>query len=322
MAVLIGANSRTYKFALGSTLLELARRGQDEVSFAALAAPYAMQLVQRAQRYPQGPTSSTSGPSDFLTVLSQESAVSQRNQAPTERLVDAAVNSMPQMVMQKFHNLRGMGEVPHRFYEIHGRGSARRVILTSDVHSVATHEAALRPELNARWSIVEACFDAEIGRQLVSSGIAVSADGCELLAPARRVTVTGAREALTGFQHGRCFYCHESLAEGFANTHVDHVYPFSLMKSGIWTGPDLNGVWNLVVACAPCNLAKSARLPQPDEVTRLLERNDAIVGSPHPLRRALQLSMRSSGTPLATSPESRRAFVRNVDLLATDRGLG
>jgi hypothetical protein len=39
------------------------------------------------------------------------------------------------------------------------------------------------------------------------------------------------------------------------------------MKSGAWIGPDLNGVRNLVVACAPCNLAKSARLPQPTEVT-------------------------------------------------------
>ena len=135
------------------------------------------------------------------------------------------------------------------------------------------------------------------------------------------MTVTGAREGLMGFQHGRCFYCHDPLAEDFRNVHVDHVYPFSLMKTGAWTGPNLNGVWNLVVACAPCNLAKSARRPLPDEVMTLLARNDAIAGWPHPLRRALQLSMRSQRGPLATSPELRQAFVRSVHLLATDRGL-
>jgi hypothetical protein len=125
-----------------------------------------------------------------------------------------------------------------------------------------------------------------------------------------------------GFQHGRCFYCHQPLPEELGSTHVDHVYPFSLMRTGAWTGPDLNGVWNLVVACAPCNLTKSARPPFSDEVARLLARNDAIAGSPHPLRRALQLSMRSRGGPLATSPELRRAFVQSVHILATDRGLG
>lgn len=318
----MGANSRTYKFALGYALLEMARQGHNEAPIAALAAPYAMQLVRRAQRYPQGPSSSMSGSADFLTVVSEESAASQREDAPTERLLDAATASMPQMVMQKFHNLRGVGEVPHRFYKVRGKGSARRVVLTADLLYVARHTAALVPELDARWSIVEACFDAGIGRHLVSSGVTVSADGREFLAPARRVTVTGAREALMGFQHGRCFYCHEPLAEEVRGVHVDHVYPFSLMTSGVWTGPDLNGVWNLVVACAPCNLAKSSRLPHPSEVANLLTRNDAVAGSPHPLRRALQLGMRSKDAPLATSPGLRRAFVQSVDGLATDRGIG
>ena len=182
MAVLMGANSRTYKFALGSALLELARRGQDSVPLNELAAPYAMHLVERAQRYPQGPTSTVSGSADFLAVLREESAASQRAGAPTERLLAAAIASMPQMVMQKFHNLRSTGEVPHRFYEVQGKGSSRRVALTADLLRVATHAGALALELDARWSIVEACFDAEIGRQLVTSGVTVSPDGLELRA--------------------------------------------------------------------------------------------------------------------------------------------
>nr|WP_028478317.1 HNH endonuclease domain-containing protein [Nocardia sp. CNY236] len=40
---------------------------------------------------------------------------------------------------------------------------------------------------------------------------------------------------------------------------VDHVFPFIWMNTGSWRGPNLNHVWNLVLACAPCNLAKSGR---------------------------------------------------------------
>ncbi|MGK5112779.1 HNH endonuclease [Geodermatophilus sp. CPCC 205506] len=259
MAVLMGANSRTYKFALGSALLDLARRGCEEASLTELAVPYAMQLVQRAGRYPQAPAGSVSSAADFLTVLHEESSTSLRHGAPTSRLLDAAVASMPQMVMKKFHNLRGVGEVGHRFYELRGLGSSRRLSLTPQMLAVARHEALLRLELDARWSIVEACFDAELGRGLLGSGVVVSADGERLLTPARRVALAGAREALIGFQHGRCFYCAEPITLDVAAVHVDHVYPFALMQSGVWEGPDLNGVWNLVVACPPCNLRKSSR---------------------------------------------------------------
>lgn len=42
------------------------------------------------------------------------------------------MKSMPAMVMQRFHNLRGDGgaEVPHRFYEVTGTPRERVVKLT------------------------------------------------------------------------------------------------------------------------------------------------------------------------------------------------
>ncbi|MCZ0974410.1 hypothetical protein O1L55_30410 [Streptomyces albulus] len=48
MAVLMGRNSRTYKFALGHALLQLAGQGRAEVSLADLAVPYALSLAERA----------------------------------------------------------------------------------------------------------------------------------------------------------------------------------------------------------------------------------------------------------------------------------
>lgn len=320
MAVLMGANSRTYKFALGSALLQCALEGRDVVTLPELAIPYVLGLAARAERYPQGPPSSVAGERDFLSLLKTDGGPSLHDAQPTERLVQAAIESLPGMVMQKFHNLRGVGAVEHRFYELEGKAAARRVVLRPELKAVATHASSLKDELEARWSVVETCFDATIGRDLIRTGVVVSPDGQQLLAPVRRVAVASARAALIGFQHGRCFCCQAAADDGSLSLHVDHVYPFSLMRTGSWSGPDLNGVWNLVVACAACNMAKSARLPTPAEVSRLLQRNEAVAGSPHPLRRALELSMSASGGSPATTPEARSAFLRAIDTLATDRG--
>lgn len=317
MAVLMGANARTYKFALGSAILELATAGREAVTHEELAVPYALRLAERAAAHPQGPGSSVRGESDFLAVLKQEGPPTLATGRPTERLLAAAAASMPGMVMQKFHNIRGTGELAHRFYEMAGRGAQRRVILTTASRDALQHQSLLAEELSARWSIVECCFDAGIGRQLVQRGVVLGADGSALVAPVRRVAVASARSGLVGFQHGRCFYC-GSPVEHLADVHVDHVYPFMLMRSRSWRGPELNGVWNLVVACVPCNLAKSARLPTESEVRRLISRNDAIAGSPHPLRRSLELGMRGAEQPLATTGEARLRFIKAVDALVTD----
>jgi hypothetical protein len=314
MAVLMGANARTYKFALGAALLDLAKAGQEEATVEDLAVPYAWRLAQHSDQYPQGPATAVGGTKDFLTVLASEREAALDAGHPTEKLIAAAIESMPSMVMQKFHNLRGMGQINHSFYTLQGRGASRRVMLSKDLQTVAQHEL-LVDELATRWAIVEASFDAGIGRGLVGSGMTVSEDGEHLLTTTRRVSLTGVRPALTGFQHGRCFYCHDLLSGQPRAVHVDHVYAFSFMTRTSWGGPDLNGVWNLVAACQGCNLTKSARMPTGPEVERLLARNDAIAGSPHPLRRTLERTMATpSGKPAMTSAD-RYEFMRRVHLL-------
>lgn len=108
----MGANSRTYKFALGQALLEFGRTGQEEVLFAEFAAAYSLGMVRHLAQDPRAPHPVELGEKDFLTVADQESAVTLDAGRPTERLLAAAVRSMPMMVMQKFHNLRGDSAVP------------------------------------------------------------------------------------------------------------------------------------------------------------------------------------------------------------------
>jgi len=128
------------------------------------------------------------------------------------------------------------------------------------------------------------------------------------------VPLTSLRSAIVGFQHGRCFYCNEYLGDLGPDVHVDHVFPFWWMNTGSWRGPSLNGVWNLVLACAPCNLKKSGRLPTDEEITRLIARNDAIAESRIPLRRTLELSMDAAG---ANASDRRLLFIHKVWNLVT-----
>ncbi|MGV9853374.1 hypothetical protein ACWDWU_32120 [Streptomyces sp. NPDC003442] len=56
LAVLMGANSRTYKFAFGAALLEYAAQDRAEVTLDELAVPYAMGLVAHLTEAPQAPS--------------------------------------------------------------------------------------------------------------------------------------------------------------------------------------------------------------------------------------------------------------------------
>ncbi|WP_031484287.1 HNH endonuclease domain-containing protein [Streptomyces bicolor] len=299
LAVLMGANSRTYKFALGAAVLDAAGRGQREIPLAELAAPYALELARRLGDAPQAPEGAALRDSDFLTIAKEERAGTLEAGQPTERLLEAATRSMPAMVMQKFHNLRGGIQVPHRFFELTGDSRKRVVRLTGDALRIARSEQAvgLQAELDARWSIVESSFAAGVGRSLIEDGVAVDWDSLRLTDKKRRRSVTKVADALIGFQHGRCLICDEVVSPE-QTVAVDHVFPFALMRRlhsvRAWAGPDLDALWNLAPAHAACNGGKSDRLPFPVEVHRLALRNEAIMDSPHPLRKTLQLSLRQA----------------------------
>ncbi|NGO75236.1 HNH endonuclease [Streptomyces sp. YC504] len=301
LAILMGANSRTYKFALGDALLEHARHGHTEIPLSELAVPYAMSLVKHAATAPQAPEGTSIGTTDFLALAAAEREETRKLGRPTDLLLEAAVKSMPAMVMQKFHNLRGGREVPHRFYEMAGSPRQRIVRLTPELLQVAQSEqaAGLRAELGARWSIVESSFAAGIGRALIEEGVAVDWSTLQLTDKRRRRPVTGVADALIGFQYGRCLICDDvlDLADAVA---VDHVFPYALMQRyasvGGWSGPDLDVLWNLAPAHEACNSAKSDRLPRPNELERLARRNEAIMGSPHPLRKTLSIALRQTNS--------------------------
>ncbi|MFI6587637.1 hypothetical protein [Embleya sp. NPDC050493] len=196
-------------------------------------------------------------------------------------------------------NLQGNTRTAHTFYELTGTPRERIVRLTPDLLLVARSGQApgLHAELDARWDIVAQSFAAGIGRSLVHEGFAVDWDTQTLVDKHRRRSVTGVADALIGFQHGRCLICNQTITPN-DTTAVDHSFPYSLMhRLGVvsgWQGPDLDAVRNLAPTHYACNAAKSDRPPTPEQLHRLARRNEAIMHSPHPLKKTLTLSLEAA----------------------------
>jgi hypothetical protein len=71
---------------------------------------------------------------------------------------------------------------------------------------------------------------------------------------------------------------------------------------------NIDGIWNLVLACADCYRGpdgKFARVPELRFLARLYDRNEFLIGSHHPLRETLMLQ---TG---ATEPE-RHDYLQNA----------
>jgi hypothetical protein len=124
-----------------------------------------------------------------------------------------------------------------------------------------------------------------------------------------RKSITGCRDALNGYQKGKCFYCFNDISiksDSDELADVDHFFPHSLKPYGL--GELIDGVWNLVLACQSCNRGangKFALVPELRFVQRLHNRNNFFIGSHHPLRETLIMQ---TGT---TEPERRR-FLQGV----------
>ena len=132
----------------------------------------------------------------------------------------------------------------------------------------------------------------------------------------RRVTVTRSRDALNGYQKGKCFYCFSDISiDGAALTlaDVDHFFPWVLLRLGV--SLPLDGVWNLVLSCRNCNRGikgKSSLLPDKSLLERISTRNEFLIQSHHPLWETLIAQM-------GASKEERIGFLNSLYNEALER---
>jgi hypothetical protein len=165
-------------------MLKFGRHGQEAVLLAEFAACYSLGMVRHLAQGPQTPQAAKLGEKDFLTIARKERAATLDAGRPTERLLAAAVRSMPMMVMQKFHNLRSDSTVPHTFYEPAGTGRKRIVRLAPGLLQLAQSEQAaiLTAELGALEHRGK-FLSAGVGRSLIEEGVTIDWDTLKITPP-------------------------------------------------------------------------------------------------------------------------------------------
>lgn len=303
--ILFGRNVASYKFALGTALLDLGRQQREFVPLEELALPFARPLATHLSRVARQTTSRSSRYLDRVREFND-------GESDETSLVSATVSLGFNNVIDAFHRV-GQADIPVRFFHDERGGSGTRGIrLTEELQALAAgfQAANLAAEVDARWSLVERAWQMQISEQLVmvehdlAQGRLVAVEN-----GSRRVDVTSCRDALNGYQKGSCFYCFRpiSVESGSPNlADVDHFFPHALRSfDGI---SNVNGVWNLVLACAECNRGPGGKfdaVPTLGLLDRLDTRNEFLIGSHHPLRETL---MAQTGK----TPRSRQQFLQST----------
>jgi hypothetical protein len=283
--VLFGRNVASYKFALAKSLLELARDEKTFISLEDLAVPFAKHVGEHLRRADKQATSASSR---FLEAVRQFN----RGSLDQDALVRKTVALGFENVIDAFHVVSGPIET--RFF-IDERKQRRGIVITDDLLKLkeTLQFPNLPLEAEARWRLVETAWGLGLHPALLS----VRYDSNDSVFYVRnrvseRIDVTSSRDALDGYQKGKCFYCFREISIEPTNpllADVDHFLPHALLVSGD-VGTNLNGVWNLVLACRECNRGekgKSARVPKLKYLKRLHRRNNYLIESHHPLRDTL-----------------------------------
>ena len=300
--ILYGSNVACYKFALGKTLLEIAPTGKTFVTLEELAEPFSRHITEHLKLNSKQTTSPSS---KFLK------ACDRFNQGEIDRdeLIATTVNLGFDNVIDAFHNVN-RSELPVRFFTDERNGQNQGIALTDNLLKLPElyQGQNLPQEVEARWRLVETAWKLKISKHLVKvdydheKKIIFTGDRH------RRVDVTSCRDALNGYQKGKCFYCFadisiESGSEDLGD--VDHFFPRKLIYYNI--AHPIDGVWNLVLACQNCNRGaggKFDQLPEKRFLKRLHARNDFFITSHHPLRETL---IQQTGT----TPKKRAKFLND-----------
>ncbi|MDB0007298.1 hypothetical protein N9E30_05030 [Flavobacteriales bacterium] len=121
----------------------------------------------------------------------------------------------------------------------------------------------------------------------------------------KRKVVTSVRDALNGYQKGKCFYSFQNISinnnsQNICN--VDHFLPHSNKIVHSHNGANINGVWNLVLTDSSVNKQKSAKVQEKRFLNRLYNRNEFYISSKHPLAETI---INQTGS----SKEQRKVFL-------------
>ncbi len=307
--ILFGRNVASYKFALAKSLLVLGESNKSFVSLEELAEPFSDHLAEHLQHSAKQTISQSSS---FLEEIKRYN----QGEISKDKLIETTVRLGFNNVLDAFHVVN-RDIIPTKFFEVAKQGNKKGIILTDNLFTIANLENAtnLPLEVEGRWNLVEKSWELNIARNLLD----VSYDDETRLFYVQRnynerVNVTSSRNALNGYQKGKCFYCFGDISINPGNddlADVDHFFPW-VLEANIKSDLNINGVWNLVLSCNSCNRGeqgKFAHVPALQYLYRLHKRNEFLIDSHHPLRETL---MRQTGI----REVDRRAHLQHMYRLA------
>ncbi|MDP8234206.1 MAG: HNH endonuclease domain-containing protein [Candidatus Saelkia tenebricola] len=283
--VLFGRNVASYKFALAKTLIEIANEEKTFIKLEELAIPFAKHISSHIKKVgKQG----TFGSSKFLDVCAKFS----RNEISEDILVQTTIKLGFNDVIDCFHNVN-CAKLPKKFY-IDERKAKNGITITDNLFKLKNifQYQNLPFEIEARWRLVETAWSLNISPTLLDIGYdndlnVLFTDSNK----SKRINITSCRDALNGYQKGKCFYCFSAITvekKSEKLSDIDHFFPFILQP--YLKKININGIWNLVLACKDCNRGisgKFACVPSLKYLERLHKRNSYLIASHHPLRETL-----------------------------------
>ena len=288
MLTLYGLNTATYKIALGQCLCNFTEADKSTITMDMLAKEFFdLYNARLANGMPQLD-------SDIrFTVMERVVARYKGGAIDYAEAVEYTKNNAFKDVVPRFHNLDKM-DMGQRFYEITDSG----IILTDSVFKVfeGPDREALKQELDARWSLLESAFAMRRENAQLINDI----KQFYLVRGYERTDITYMRDMLNGYQEGCCFYCGEPLGQA---VHVDHVIPRSFLYH--------DEPWNLVLAHESCNEQKSDQLPSMYYIQKLVDRNERLIKSNHPLSQKIKDAL--GITPAQRKNETFRIYNQILD---------
>jgi 5-methylcytosine-specific restriction endonuclease McrA len=297
--ILLGRNVASYKFALAKTLLQLETKNS-LVLLEDIAVPFAENIAEHLSIERKQITSSSS---KFLDICEKYNG----GEVDQDTLRTETVKLGFLNVIDAFHNVAN-DDVPFRFFD-DSRKDSNGITITDNFYRLLESEQKdnFLFEVNARWRLWETAISLKVNPALLS----ISNDyESELLFTVdknlKRIDVTSSRDALNGYQKGKCFYCKRSILierGSERSCDVDHFFPHNLKHHGF---EDINNIWNLVLSCQDCNRGhggKFEKIPKIEYLTALNKRNNFYIESHHPLRETI---IKQTGI----SPEIRHKFLQ------------
>ena len=283
--ILFGRNVASYKFALAASLLEIAPTDKTTVTLEELSEPFSRNLCEHLLKAPKQATSQSS---QFLDACRSYN----EGEISKEKLLSITLQKGFNNVIDAFHVVND-DAIPIRFFEKDYSNKEKRIMLTDNVFELQNMQFYddFTSEVQARWKLVETAWGLGVSRNLLMVNYDAREETLFVNENLRRKTVTSARDALNGYQKGKCFYCFKDITiNGNAETGCDVDHFFAHALKSISKELNIDGVWNLVLACPQCNRGvdgKFARVPTIKYLERLHRRNEFLISSHHPLRETL-----------------------------------